>query len=297
MTASAVASDAPVAAEAETVAAGRLAGVAGELAKLPAFVRRDLLVTLSYRFAFFGDIFSLAFQSVTFYFVGRMVDSSRLPAYGGERPSYLGFAIVGIAVAAFLQLGLTQLVQSIRTEQMMGTLDSLLVTPTAFWTLQIGSAFYDLVYVPLRTLVLVGLVALTTSVSLHASGLLPAAGVLLAFIPVVWGIGIIGAASVMTFKRGGTIIGFGSALLSLGSGAYFPLSLFPGWLEAASRYNPLALTLEGMRQTLLGGAGWGAVGWRIGALLGMAVVTLALGVWSFGAAVRRERRLGTIGQY
>jgi hypothetical protein len=50
-----------------------------ELAKIPAFVRRDLMVTLSYRGAFVMDLVNLATQAVRFWFIGKMVDPATLP--------------------------------------------------------------------------------------------------------------------------------------------------------------------------------------------------------------------------
>jgi ABC-2 type transport system permease protein len=271
--------------------------VGGELRKLPAFARRDLRIILSYRFPFVADIFSLAFQTVTFYFVGRLVDPSKLPAFNGDRPSYLGFVVVGIAVTAFLQLGLSRVVRGIQVEQAIGTLESVLATPTGFTTLQIGSAVYDIIYVPLRTAIFLAIVATTAGVSYEASGLIPAALLLLAFIPLIWGVGILLAALVVTFRRGQSLIGFATSILSLASGAFFPLTLLPGAFQWLAKGNPVAITLDGMRAALLGGAGFGDVAWRLAVLSGLAVVTISAGALAFRAAVRRERRLGTIGLY
>ena len=44
--------------------------LADELAKLPAFFRRDLLNALSYRFGFVTDWFGLLIQALTISFVG-----------------------------------------------------------------------------------------------------------------------------------------------------------------------------------------------------------------------------------
>ena len=57
-----------------------MSALAGELRKLPAFVRRDFLVAWSYRLPFIGDWIGLALQAFTFYFVGLMVDPSTLPS-------------------------------------------------------------------------------------------------------------------------------------------------------------------------------------------------------------------------
>ena len=55
------------------------AGLAAEAAKLPAFVRRDWKIALSYRAVFVGDALGLAMQIVVFYFIAELVDPGKLP--------------------------------------------------------------------------------------------------------------------------------------------------------------------------------------------------------------------------
>jgi len=278
--------------------AERAALVGAELRKLPAFGRRDLMIQLSYRTAYLSDLLSLALQTVVFAFVGRLVDPRTIPGVPpGVGNPYLAFVAIGIAVAAFMQLGLGRVVAAVQNEQAIGTLDSLLVTPTSFPTIQLGSAVYDLLYVPLRTVVFLGTVSLVFGMHFRVGGLLPAATVLLLFVPVVWGVGVICAAAVLTFRRGGNLVAFAAAASSLASGAFFPLTLFPGWLRHLAELNPMALTLKDMRATLVNGSGWSAISGGIAALAIIAVVSLTLGTLAFRAAVARERRLGTIGLY
>jgi ABC-2 type transport system permease protein len=269
----------------------------GEARKLPAFVRRDFLTAWSYRMAFFSDIVSLVGQGLLFYFLGLMVDESKLPSYGGENVSYLQFAAVGMALSVFVQFGLQRVAAAVRAEQLMGTLESLLTSPTATPTIQVGSVAFDLVYLPLRLVLFLASLTIAFGLAFETSGILPAAVVLLAFLPFVWGLGVASAAMMLTFRRGGGLIGLGVVGLGLISGAYFPVTLLPGWLEATSGANPIALAIEGMREALLGGAGWSGVGPALAVLAPLSVVSLAVGVTAFRLALRRERRIGTVGQY
>jgi ABC-2 type transport system permease protein len=276
---------------------GRLAVARGELAKLPAFVRRDFLIAWSYRVAFLGDIVGLVFGLIVFYFVGKMVDPSTVPSYAGDRPTYLEWVVVGVAMGAFISLGLGRVMAAIRSEQMTGTLESLLMTPTATTTIQIGSAVYDLAYVPLRTAVFLVVATLLFGLDYDAGGVLRATIILVAFIPFVWGLGVLSAAGVLTLRRGAGLVGLGTALLTLASGAYFPVELLPDWIEETAKYNPIAVTLEGMRETLIGGAGWDEVWSDVAVVLPAAVLALAVGIGAFKLALRRERRKGTMGLY
>ncbi len=276
---------------------GRAFLVREELAKISAFLRRDLLIAWSYRLAFVSDWAGLALQAVMFYFVGRLVDPSALPTYGGSQATYLEFAAVGIALTAFVQLALTRVGLGLRAEQVQGTLESLLMTPTSPSTIQLGTVFYDLLYIPLRTGVFLALTALAFGLHFEVSGFLPALAILLAFIPFVWGLGVANAGFILTFRRGGGISGLVITLLTLFSGAFFPLELLPEWGQDAAKLNPIAIAIDGMRQPLLGGSGWQGVGGDLLVLLPLSALSLALGLLAFRAALRCEKRRGSLGLY
>jgi ABC-2 type transport system permease protein len=268
-----------------------------ELAKLSAFLRRDVLTRLSYRTAILADWFSLFSQALVFSFVSKIVNPARLPTSGGARTTYIAYVAVGIAVSGFLAVGLARLVGAIRQEQFMGTLESLMVTPTTASVILLGSVVYDLIYVPFRTVIFLIIVSIWFDVSFVASGYAPALIILAAFIPFVWGIGSIAAASVLTFRRGTGVLGVGTFVLTFTSGAYFPVSLFPGWVESVARLNPIAVAITGMREQLIGGVGWGQAGIVLLKLVPMSATFLVLGLVAFRFAMRRERRLGTLGLY
>lgn len=269
----------------------------GELRKLAAFVRRDWLVLLSYRTALFTDWLGLLAQVVLFGFISQIVDVSAMPQYGGRQPSYLEFATIGIVVNTVLNVGLSTLVSVVSGEQRTGTLEQVLSTSVRMTTYQVGSAAFTLLYTPLRTAVLLGIVALALGGRFAFGNVGPALVVLAAFVPVVWGIGLAGAGSAVTIRRGSGIGGFAGLLFGTASGAYFPTDLFPSWLQTVMRYNPVTITLEALRATLLGGAAWQDVMRPAGVLLLWGVVAVALGTVVFRMALRRELRRGTLNLY
>jgi ABC-2 type transport system permease protein len=275
----------------------RLTTIVEETAKLPAFLRRDFLIAWSYRVGFFSDFVNLGAQMVLFFFVGELIDAGELPTYGGQQVTYLEFVTLGLVLNVFVQVALTRTSEALRTEQMIGTLEALLTTPTATATVQLGSAVFDLVYMPIRTGLLLLFMALVVGLDLHASGALPALVLMLAFIPFVWGLGISTAAAILTFRRGGGMMALGTLALGLASGAFFPLTLLPGWVATVAEYNPLAIAIEGLRETLLGGTGWTGIAGDLAVLIPISAVTVAIGSLLFRLALHRERRRGTLGLY
>jgi ABC-2 type transport system permease protein len=271
--------------------------LAGELRKLPAFVRRDFLVAWSYRMSFVSDLVGLVGQVIVFYFIGQLVDSSRLPTFGGTSVTYLEFAAVGIALGVFIQFGLDRVSAAMRGEQLMGTLESVLMTPTAPSTIQLGSVAFDLIYIPLRTAAFLGAVTLAFGLHFQAGGIAPALLLLLAFIPFVWGLGVLTAALLLTFRRGGSLVGLGAVVVGLLSGVYFPLSLLPGWLHGIANANPVAQAINGMRESLLGGATLAELASNFALVVPFSAASLLIGLGVFRLAVRREQKRGTLGLY
>jgi ABC-2 type transport system permease protein len=271
--------------------------VVGEIAKIPAFLRRDFLTALSYRVYFVSDVLGLLSQALLFYFISKMVDTGELPAYGGSTTTYLEFVVVGVAVGVFVQFALTRVAAALRQEQLQGTLESMLATPTAPGTIQLGSVAFDLVYIPVRTIVFLAVMTVAFGLDFQASGVVPATLVLLAFIPFVWGLGVLSAAVILIVRRGGGVATIAGGLLALLSGAYFPVSLLPSWLQRLADWNPIAITLNGMRSSLLAGADWSATAADLAILLPFSLVTLVIAMAGFRLALRHERVRGTLGVY
>ncbi len=270
-------------------------GVLAEAFKLGAFLRRDFLIRLSYRTALISDWINLFAQALVFSFVSKLVNPIHLA--GAGRTTYIAYVTVGIAVAGFMALGLARLVSAIQQEQLLGTLESLMVTPTTASVVLLGSVVYDMIYVPIRTVMFLIIVSIVFDVSFAPSGYIPAVLILAAFIPFVWGLGSIASASILTFRRGSGQIGFVTFALTFTSGAYFPLTLFPSWVAPLVKFNPIAIAITGMRAQLIGDAGWHEALVTMAKLVPFSAITLLLGLYAFRLAMRRERRLGTLGLY
>jgi ABC-2 type transport system permease protein len=140
------------------------------------------------------------------------------------------------------------------------------------------------------------IIAIFFGVQFSAAGILPALAMLLVFLPFVWGLGIISAAAMLTFRRGGMGTNFLTSLLVLGSGAFFPLTLLPHWIQTVSLANPLARAIDSLREALIGGS-WAHLSSNL-LVVGLgAVITFSLGTFAFKQSLARERRRGTLGAY
>ncbi len=238
-----------------TAAVATLRRAGARFAKIPAFLRRDLLTEWSYRTAFIGDVLGLATQAVMFYFVGLMVDPAKLPEFGGSTTTYLEFVAIGIAMFMFVQVCLTSVAGALREEQYMGTLESLMLTAHQPLTvadridgLRAGLCAAQDRGVPRRDRRRVRRLLRHGG---HPAGDARDVGVVPS-----WGLGILAGAATLTLKRGG-----GSSAHRGGAHHLvrrdFPIDLLPGWLQTLAEVNPFTIALDAMRGHGVGGAGWG----------------------------------------
>jgi ABC-type polysaccharide/polyol phosphate export permease len=272
-------------------------GVLPELRKLSAFLRRDALISWSYRRGAFSDIAGMLVQALLFYFLSSLVDTSRMTQLGGTRAGYMGFVVVGLTVASFYQVGVNRMMSAVQNERFMGTFETLLTTPTAPATLQLGFVVYDILRIPVRTAIFLVLATTLFGVDVRWAGLAQVCVIILAFLPFVWGLAAGLTAAVIAFRQAASLVGLANVLLVLGSGTYFPLQLFPSWVAATAALNPLAIALNGARAALLDGIAWSTTFWQAAVILAIAAVTWMVGTLAFQFALERERRTGNLGLY
>ncbi|MHB1411763.1 MAG: ABC transporter permease [Thermoleophilia bacterium] len=271
----------------------------GPLAKPLAFLKKDFLMEISYRFSFWLQFVTIFFQVVMFYFVAKLLGDApsvqhSLRAYGG---GYFAFVLIGIAFSNFLSVGLGSFSSSIRAEQMMGTLEAMLVTPTRLSNIILSSSQWNFAFTSLRVGVYLLLGALFFGLDLSGAAVLPALVALLLTVIAFSSLGIISASFIMIFKRGDPIAWALSTSSTLLGGVYYPISVLPGWLRGVSYAFPITYSLEAIRLSLLKGAGFATVGGDLIALVIFSAITLPVSLVIFRYAVARAKKDGSLSYY
>jgi ABC-2 type transport system permease protein len=265
--------------------------------KTVAFLKRDLLMEMSYRFGFLVQIASVLFSIASYYFLARFVGTASIPglaSYGGD---YFAFLLVGVALHDYLTTSLDAYSRSIREAQLAGTLESLLATQTSLPTIILSSAAYPFLWTSASVVLYLGLGAGLFGVRLGSANWLAAAVILLLAVISFSALGILSASFIMVFKRGnpgGWLFGAMSWLLG---GVLYPVAVLPEWLRAVSALLPITHAIEGMRAAVLRGAGWLDLWPSLGLLALFGLVLLPLSLASFQYATRWTRIAGTLGQY
>ncbi|MEO1060383.1 MAG: ABC transporter permease [Actinomycetota bacterium] len=263
--------------------------------RLAAIVRRDVAVLRTYQLSLYVSFVQSVVFVFSFYFIGEFVGEP--DALADVEGGYFEFALLGVIVTTVIALGLGEFADNISAEQEEGTLEAVLVTPTPLWTLLVGGASVSALLAGVEILLLVGL-------GFGVLGTAPSAAAMLWSLPLLAltfvcfaAIGIAAAAVIVVVKRGDPLAGPVSQLTGLVSGAYFPVTVLPGWLQPLSELVPATHGLRGIRELTLAGAGPSAIVDDLVILGVMAAVLVPLGLWAFGRAVAAARRAGTLGAY
>ena len=267
------------------------------LVKIRAYFLKELQEQLSYRLEFAMRFASALFFVLLFFYLARMIGKGAAPHLKIYRGDYFSYVLIGIIFHSYLTTALHAFSQTIRSEQMTGTLEHLLVTPTPPWVMLLGGMLWRFVFdgFHLLLVLVVGIVWLNAH---YVWSGVPAAMIALVLTLVSQtAIGLIAGGFVIIFKRGDpvtTLFGFFTALLG---GVYYPLDVLPHALRTVSAFLPLTYSVRLVRDACIRGLPLSALGHDLAALALLCAVLFPLGVFFFGWAVRRARADGTLGQY
>jgi len=261
--------------------------------KVLAFLGRDFFMETSYRFNFLLSLIGVVFSVAIFYFLGKIVD----PAYVQESADdYFSFALVGVAMAMYLRTGLGAFAESMREEQMMGTLEAMMSTPTSLTTIILSSSIWRFLFTSVSVLAFL-VVGTFFGVSFAGANILAALLLLVLTVAAYAALGIISASFIIVFKRGDPINWVVSSLSILLGGVFYPITVLPGWMQSLSRLLPITWSLEGIRGALLMGESFSALWEDFLALAIIAAVLIPLSLALFRLAVHYARRTGTLVKY
>lgn len=257
-----------------------------------ALVKRDFSIARSYRASFILDIFFGIMNLVVFFYISRTV-TLRAGALQ-DAPNYFAFASVGIALSVVMQSATTGLAARIREEQLTGTLEVLVMEPMSSTQLACGLTGFPFLFGVVRAGLYLGFAGAFLDLSLGRADVLGFVLVLAAAGVALSTVGIALGALVLVFKQGqalAIVVTFGFTLLS---GALFPRTLLPGWIQAIGDVLPTSYALDGLRHALFQGSGWQGDFW---ALAVTAVVLIPLSIWFFSVLLGVVKRTGSLTQY
>ena len=266
-------------------------------AKPVAFLKRDFKIAVSYRLQFVMQGVGIILTTFSFFLASKMIDGqdiASLAPYGGD---YFSFVLIGIALTDYLTISTNTFSREIRNAQMMGTLESLLVTPTSIHTILLSSFLYKLLSTSLRMFFYLLLGIFVFGIQFRTEGLFPlTAAFLLTLLPFL-GLGLFAAAFIIIFKQGNPISSLMAMSSGLLGGVIYPVTVLPEWLKPLSSILPITHGLEAIRQILLNGAGLQDISKQLSILFLLSIIFLVIGCGFIYYSLQIAKKEGSLLHY
>lgn len=250
----------------------------------------------SYKFHVVMELVGLFSQLILFYFISKLVSPEKIPGLAAYQNDYFAFVLVGIAFSGYFAVVMGGPAGGLREDMSLGTLESFVLSPEPLLFITIWYTAWGLFKATVNTFIYLLAGLLMFNLTLPSFPVFSALFLLfislLAFLP----LGILGAAFVLVFKQGNPINLLYTLFKFIG-GVYFPITLFPDWLQKLAWFQPFTPALEGLRKVVLGGASLSQVTFEIKLLTGFTLVLFPVSVWCFQLAYRRARLAGSLSHY
>ncbi|MDP2939189.1 MAG: ABC transporter permease [Candidatus Omnitrophota bacterium] len=262
-----------------------------------AFIRRDFLIQTSYRLNFFVHWASILISILTLYYLSMLFGKQANPylvSYGGD---YFSFVIIGVAAASYVGTSLSSFSSTISHEQLCGTLEIMLSTPTKISTIVFSLSLYNFILATINVLIylIIGIFFLGLNFT-HANHL---AVFIILFLTILSlsSIGIISAAFTILFKKGDPLVSLMYGLSWFLGGVYFPVTIFPKYLQVISYCLPITYALRSLRMAIFKGYSVNLLRGDIIILLCFSVVLLPLSLFIFKWSIRLAKKSGSLAFY
>jgi ABC-2 type transport system permease protein len=210
--------------------------------------------------------------------------------------SYIAFFVVGLAFQGFVSNLVGMLAQRIRSEQMMGTLELVFLSPTNPGAVLIYSSLFGVLLNLLSAvaIMVVGVGLLGVQLSLNLPTVIVAT-ILLAVSST--GLSLVAAAFILWTKQGNPVALFFSTFTQFFAGVLFPVAVLPASIRWLAYSIPLTFGLDALRSGLLAGGTLGSVAPSLAYMALYAVITIPMGLGLFRWVLNRTKDEGTIATY
>lgn len=267
------------------------------LRQLIALFKKDFLITASYRFAFFFNIFSAVTGLLVYFFIDRLfggVMAGHLEEFGA---TYFSYVLLSVSFFGYVGAGINSFSSQISFEQTEGTLEHLLLSPVKITTLLLSMALWNMAFATLDVMVYIGLGVFLFKINFSNINIVSTAVVILLTILSFSSLGILSAGFVLLLKRGNPAGWIINSLEGLLGGVYFPVAVLPGFLQLLAKFLPITYAIRGMQLAVYRGYSLMELKTECAFLALFSVILMPLSVALFKKAFRRARLEGSLAQH
>lgn len=269
-----------------------------KLYKILAFIKKDFYIERSYKVGFIITIINSILPVFSYFFIDKLMangqNSEKIYLYGSN---YFSFAVIGVAFSTYFHVAIQTFSTSMRRAQMAGCLEAILSSQTDAKTVVFLSSIYSYISSAIFLILMFLISSLFLDFDFSKINILSTLIALFFSLTTFVSLGIFSGAGIIIFKQGdpfGFIFGSISSLLG---GAFFPVSLFPNWLNVISYIIPVRYSLDALRLTILQGYSISMISQQLTILGIISVILLPTSLYFFQWAVEKGKKDGTLMQY
>jgi ABC-2 type transport system permease protein len=260
------------------------------------FIKRDFLVSKSYKLAFTFDIISLVFTVAGFFLVSKMVGGEGARVLGKYQGSYISFVIIGLAFSGYMITGLHVFKGEIFREQYLGTLEKLfLFSIKPEWSIVLMLGSYTFISGTVRILGYLLIGGFMFGVDFSNMNLSATLAAVFLTVVIYVGLGAVSAGFTILFKRGNPLDFVLSGLMVFFGGIYFPVELIPDYIRWISTLIPISHSLYAIRMALLNGYNIMQLLNTMAVLSGFALACIIVGIAALRISIVRAKINGSLG--
>ena len=265
--------------------------------KAIAFLKKDFLTESSYNLSFLFNIFGILVSAVSYFFIDKLFGSRMVPHLEEFGVNYFSYVLLSMAFFGYVGVGMGSFSERVRAEQVQGTLEAVLLTPTRISTILFSLTLWNLILATFDLFIYTVLAVFVFKISFANINLVSTSVIFVLTMLSFSALGIISASFVMVFKRGNPLGWILASLEGLLGGVYFPVTIMPAWLQFLANLFPITYAIRAIQLAVYKGYTLPQLWKEVAFLLLFSAALLPFSLISFKYSIRKARRDGTLGQY
>ncbi len=265
--------------------------------KIFAIVKKDFLIEVSYKVSFFFNIFSVISTLLIYFFIDLLFGhrmTIHLEEFG---VNYFSYVVVSMAFFSYIGVGIGSFSMRLRAEQLQGTLESLLLSPTKISTLLWGMGTWNLIFATFNVLLYIIFGIFLFKINFSHINFISTFVTLILTIFSFSSLGIISSAFIIIFKRGNPFGWLINTIEGLLGGVYFPITVMPEWLQVLAKFLPITYAIRAIELSIYKGYSLVQLKNELIFLLVFSIILLPLSTFIFKYALKKSSRYGTLSHY
>ena len=265
--------------------------------KVIAFFKKTFLVELSYQFPLALNIANIFLGLLSYFFINKLFGQKITPHLEIFGVNYFSYVLVSTGLFGYIAVGLNSFPEKIGDEQIEGTLEAILLTPTKTKIILAGLGIWNFIVASIDFAIYAIIGLFIFRIDFSSTNLLSVILVLVLSILSFTGLGIISASFVIIFKRGNPLAWVIGAFEGIVGGIFFPITVLPNWLQMISLFFPITYAVRAMEFAVYRGYTIYQLKTELIILLTFSLVLLPTGMKLFNWAINYAKKQGTLASY